>query len=124
MGGLYSTGNDMARWMRAQLETSPNTPRAAAQQPIVGRAALKRVINLDMAGPIDAVAMGWLRMRLNRVPVLQKTGGGGGFMNYVVLAPSERKGLFLTVNRVDIPMLRRLARDANALMAEELLAHH
>ena len=45
-------------------------------------------------------------------------------MNYVVLAPSERKGLFVTVNRVDIPMLRRLAAGANALMVEELRAHH
>jgi hypothetical protein len=68
--------------------------------------------------------MGWLRMRLAGTPVIQQTGGGGGFMNYVVLAPAARKGLFVTVNRVDIPMLRRLAADANALMADELRAAH
>ena len=124
MGGLYSTASDMARWMRAELEAPPGAPRVVAQNAIVERAALKRVLNLDMAGPMEQIAMGWLRMRLNGVPVLQKTGGGGGFMNYVVLVPSKRKALFLTVNRVDIPMLRRLARDANALMAEELRAHH
>ena len=124
MGGLYSTASDMARWMRAELAAPAGTPRAVAQNPIVARAALKRVLNLDMAGPMEQIAMGWLRMRLNGVPVLQKTGGGGGFMNYVVLAPSERKGLFVTVNRVDIPMLRRLAAGANALMVEELRAHH
>ena len=42
-------------------------------------------------------------------------------MNYVILAPTERKGLFITVNRVDIEMLRNLAAQANALMSEELL---
>jgi D-alanyl-D-alanine-carboxypeptidase/D-alanyl-D-alanine-endopeptidase len=121
MGGLYSTADDMARWMRAELNAGPGTPRAAAQNPIVKRGALMRVVNLDMAGPMDAIAMGWLRMHLGSTPVLQKTGGGGGFMNYVILAPTERKALFITVNRVDIAMLRNLAAQANALMSEELL---
>lgn len=121
MGGLYSTADDMARWMRGELNAAPGTPRALAQQVVMSRANLKRVANLDMAGRMDAIAMGWLRMRLGKTPVLQKTGGGGGFMNYVVLAPTERKGLFVTVNRVDIEMLRRLAAQANALMSEELL---
>ena len=121
MGGLYSTADDMARWMKVQLAAGPSTPRALAQAPIVERRALNRVVNLDMAGPMDAIAMGWLRMHLGRTQVLQKTGGGGGFMNYVILAPAERKGIFITVNRVDIPMLRALAAQANALMVEELL---
>ncbi len=121
MGGLYSTADDMARWMRAELNAAPGSPRAAAQDAIVKRSALTRVVNLDMAGPMDAIAMGWLRMHLGPTPVLQKTGGGGGFMNYVILAPTERKGVFITVNRVDIPMLRNLAAQANALMSEELL---
>lgn len=125
MGGLYSTADDMARWMRAELNAIPGTPRALAQQSVLTRASMKRVANLDMAGRMDAIAMGWLRMRLGKTQVLQKTGGGGGFMNYVILAPAERKGLFVTVNRVDIEMLRRLAGQANALMNEELLeAHH
>ncbi len=121
MGGLYSTADDMARWMQAQLDAAPGTPRAAAQEAVVRRGALKRIINLDMAGRMQSIAMGWLRMRLGTTQVLQKTGGGGGFMNYVILAPAGRKGLFITVNRVDIEMLRTLTRDANALMAEELL---
>lgn len=124
MGGLYSTAADMARWMRAQLDATDNAPRSAAHAAIVNRSTLARVANLDMAGRMDAIAMGWLRMRLGGVQVLQKTGGGGGFMNYVILAPTQRKGLFITVNRVDIEMLRDLTARANALMAEDLLAHH
>ena len=122
MGGLYSTADDMARWMRAEIDAARPSPRATAQDAIVARPNLERVVNLDMAGPMDAIAMGWLRMRLGTTQVLQKTGGGGGFMNYVILAPAERKGLFITVNRVDIEMLRRLTGQANDLMREELLA--
>jgi serine-type D-Ala-D-Ala carboxypeptidase/endopeptidase len=121
MGGLYSTADDMARWMRAQLNAAPGSPRAIAQETIIPRSALTRVANLDMAGYMDAVAMGWLRTRLGTTQVLQKTGGGGGFMNYVILAPASRKGLFITVNRVNIEMLRGLTAQANALVAEELL---
>jgi serine-type D-Ala-D-Ala carboxypeptidase/endopeptidase len=116
MGGLYSTADDMARWMRAQLDAAEGSPAWTAQQPLVRRADVKRLIALDFAGEIDAIAMGWLRMHLGDVPVLQKTGGGGGFMNYVVLAPKERKAIFITVTRVDIEMLRKLTMQTNALM--------
>lgn len=116
MGGLYSTAEDMSRWMRAELKALPNTPAALAQQPLAVRADLTRMIALDFAGDVDAVAMGWLRMRLGPTPVLQKTGGGGGFMNYVVLAPSHGKGIFITVSRVDIEMLRKLTKRTNAMM--------
>jgi serine-type D-Ala-D-Ala carboxypeptidase/endopeptidase len=116
MGGLYSTADDMARWMRAQLDAKPGSPAWTAQQPLIRRGDVKRLIALDFAGDIDAVAMGWLLMRLGGEPVLQKTGGGGGFMNYVVLAPGERKGIFITVTRVDIEMLRQLTKRTNQVM--------
>lgn len=116
MGGAYSTALDMARWMRAHLTAAPGTPRWTTQQPLAERANLERMIALDFAGEADAIAMGWLKMRLGKLTVLQKTGGGGGFMNYVVLAPSHGKGIFITVNRVDIEMLRKLTKRTNALM--------
>jgi D-alanyl-D-alanine-carboxypeptidase/D-alanyl-D-alanine-endopeptidase len=122
MGGAYSTALDMARWMRAHLHAAPGSARWTTQQPLVARAQVERFIALDFAGEADAIAMGWLSMRLGRVPVLQKTGGGGGFMNYVVIAPSRGKGIFLTVNRVDIEMLRKLTMRTNDLMAKFLSA--
>ena len=118
MGGVYSTADDMARWMRAELNAAPGSPRALGQAPIVRREDLKRVANLDMAGRMETIAMGWLRMRLGALPVLQKTGGGGNFMNYVILAPTRGKALFITVSRVDIEMLRRLTNSANELMRD------
>ena len=122
MGGLYSTAHDMARWMHAQATAAQGSPRWLAQQPLVTRGELERLIALDFAGEADAVAMGWLRMRLGGETVLQKTGGGGGFMNYVVIAPARGRGIFITVNRADIEMLRKLTMRTNALMRRFLAA--
>jgi D-alanyl-D-alanine-carboxypeptidase/D-alanyl-D-alanine-endopeptidase len=122
MGGAYSTAHDMVRWMRAHVDAAPGTPRWTTQQPLVTRAQVERFVALDFAGEADAIAIGWLAMRLGHVPVLQKTGGGGGFMNYVVIAPSHGRGIFVTVNRVDIEMLRKLTMRTNKLMLEFLSA--
>lgn len=108
--GVYSTAADMARWMRATLDRPPS--------PLVKRRELQRLIGMDMAGRTEAIGMGWLHMHLGKTAVVQKTGGGGGFMNYVVLAPSRRQGIFVTVTRTDIEMLRRLTHETNALLRE------
>jgi D-alanyl-D-alanine-carboxypeptidase/D-alanyl-D-alanine-endopeptidase len=96
--------------MRHELDHPP--------APMVRRRELQRLIGMDMAGRTEAIGMGWLHMRLGKVLVMQKTGGGGGFMNYVVLAPSRRQGIFVTVSRTDIEMLRRVTRETNALLSE------
>ncbi|MDZ4738637.1 MAG: D-alanyl-D-alanine-carboxypeptidase/endopeptidase AmpH [Alphaproteobacteria bacterium] len=111
--GVYSTAQDMAHWMRARLNVD-----APSLAPIVNRSELKRLIAMDMAGRIEAIGFGWLHMRLGTLRVIQKTGGGGGFMNYVILAPSRKLGIFITVTRTDIEMLRRITAQTNALMTE------
>jgi D-alanyl-D-alanine-carboxypeptidase/D-alanyl-D-alanine-endopeptidase len=116
MGGLYATADDMSLWLRAHLDAAKGSARDATQRPLVRRANLDRMIALDFAGPVDAVAMGWLVMRLDGTYALQKTGGGGGFMNYAILAPEKRKAIFVTVSRVDIEMLRRLTIRTNRIM--------
>ena len=116
MGGLYATADDMVLWLRAHMEAPPGSPREQTQRPLVKRHELERMIALDFAGEVDAIAMGWLVMRLGGTRVLQKTGGGGGFMNYAILAPEKRKAIFVTVSRVDIEMLRKLTIRVNRLM--------
>ncbi len=120
MGGLYATADDMAVWLRAHMEAPAGTPRADTQRPLMMRSELERVVALDFAGEVEAVAMGWLAMRLDGRRVLQKTGGGGGFMNYAIMVPEKRKAIFVTVSRVDIEMLRRLTAQTNALMIETM----
>ncbi len=111
--GVYSTAEDVTRWMRALLGS-----KTGSLTPLVNRSELKRLIAMDMAGRTQAIGFGWLHMRLGTLAVIQKTGGGGGFMNYVILAPSRKLGIFITVTRTDIGMLRRIAAQTNALMTE------
>ncbi len=114
--GVYSTASDIAIWMHAVLDAPEGSPRALSRTPLVRRAQLPRLIAMDMAGRTGAIGYAWLHMNLGSLQVIQKTGGGGGFMNYVILAPSRRLGIFITVTRTDIEMLRRMASRTNALM--------
>jgi D-alanyl-D-alanine-carboxypeptidase/D-alanyl-D-alanine-endopeptidase len=46
-----------------------------------------------------------------------KSGGGAGFMSYLAFAPGRSVGVFVAVNRVDIPMFFGLAGAVNKLIA-------
>jgi D-alanyl-D-alanine-carboxypeptidase/D-alanyl-D-alanine-endopeptidase len=114
--GIYSSPADMAIWMQAVMDARPGTFRYRARQPLVTRERLRRLIGMDMAGETRAIGFGWIHMTLAGEPVIQKTGGGGGFMNYMILSPHRRIGLFITVTRTDIEMLRAMSASANALL--------
>jgi len=49
--------------------------------------------------------------------ILQKSGGGGGFMSYIAFVPGRDVGVFVVVNRVDFTMFSRLSAAANELLA-------
>jgi D-alanyl-D-alanine-carboxypeptidase/D-alanyl-D-alanine-endopeptidase len=86
----------------------------------VQRSALGAVRTLDFAGRAEALGWGWVFIRTGRHTVLQKTGGGVRTMNYIILSPQKQRALFITVSRMDMEMLRRLTREANALMVQIL----
>lgn len=119
--GVYSTSVDMARWMQALMNAMPGTAFHTSLQPIVTRESLRGLRALDFAGHTQAIGWGWLHMTLGGEPVIQKTGGGVRTMNYIIMSPKNKRALFITVSRMDIEMLRRLAKSANLLM-ESLLS--
>jgi D-alanyl-D-alanine-carboxypeptidase/D-alanyl-D-alanine-endopeptidase len=49
--------------------------------------------------------------------LLEKSGGGGGFMSDIVFAPGRNVGVFVAVNRVDFPMFFGLTEAAHKLIA-------
>src|SRR5262249_4901528 len=78
-GGLYSTGNDMLRWMRWHLDRSPSADselRLVNHAAYVYRDGLTAVLGLDNEGPMDAMGLGWVitMPRDNRPPILQTSG--------------------------------------------------
>ena len=121
-GGIYSTGNDMALWLHHHLaESDPAVwPTLALAHAVYRqRQAMTAAIGFDEAGPMDGLALGWVVMAAHgHTPlIMQKSGGGGGFMSYIAFVPGREVGLFVAVNRVDFTMFFRFTTAANELLA-------
>jgi D-alanyl-D-alanine-carboxypeptidase/D-alanyl-D-alanine-endopeptidase len=121
-GGLYSTGSDMARWLRHNLaDNDPTSWSALALAHAVyrQRQAMAAAIGFDEAGPMDGLALGWVVMAAHdHTPlIVQKAGGGAGFMSYVAFAPGRDVGIFVVVNRADFGMFHGLTAAANGMLA-------
>ncbi len=119
-GGLYSTANDMARWMLSQLGADAHDPARKISQTIyVRREQLTYATGLDHAGPASGVGLAWIELApdAGHPRLIEKTGGGYGFMTYVVLDPARRIGVFLAMNRIGGGALRRVAPGANDFVA-------
>jgi D-alanyl-D-alanine-carboxypeptidase/D-alanyl-D-alanine-endopeptidase len=117
-GGLYSTANDMARWLRHNID-DPTGLLALSHAGYRPRQALPAAIGFDEAGPMAALGLGWVTTAAHgQQPMLvAKSGGGLGFMSYIAFAPGRRVGVFVAVNRVDFPMFFGLTDAANKLIA-------
>lgn len=120
-GGMYSTPRDMATWMRYMLGLNPrHKPQADALDVLVSRANLTSVTNLDKGGPPNGIGYGWVALApaANQPAIMQKTGGGVGFMSYMALAPEQKVGVFVAVSRVDMAMMDKMVRQTLALVSE------
>lgn len=117
-GGLYSSGADMARWLRHNLDD--NDPALVIGHAVYRqRQALSAAIGFDEAGPMSGLGLGWVVMAGNgRMPtIIEKSGGGAGFMTYIAFAPGRRVGVFVAVNRLDFAMFHGMTQGANNLIA-------
>jgi D-alanyl-D-alanine-carboxypeptidase/D-alanyl-D-alanine-endopeptidase len=117
-GGLYSTGNDMARWLRHNLADA-NGVLALSHAVYRPRQSMPVAIGFDEASPMAGLALGWVSVAAQGIQpmLLVKSGGGAGFMDYIAFAPGRDVGVFVAVNRVDFPMFFGLTDTANKLIA-------
>ncbi len=117
-GGLYSTGNDMARWLRHNIEDA-NGMLALSHAVYRQRQALPAAIGFDEAGPMAGLGLGWVTVTAQGIhpALIAKSGGGAGFMSYIAFAPGRNVGLFVAVSRVDFAMFFALTEAANAVIA-------
>ncbi|RXZ36153.1 D-alanyl-D-alanine-carboxypeptidase/endopeptidase AmpH [Oxalobacteraceae bacterium CAVE-383] len=120
-GGVYSTANDMGLWMQHLLgisQAAPAAQRAVCQAIYVQRQELASIEGLDLAGRASGLGLGWVLLAAtdHSPAILQKTGGGGGFMSYMALVPGHKLGVFVAISKVDMEMFSRMTQAVNALL--------
>ena len=117
-GGLYSTADDMARWLHHNI-SDPNGVLTLSHAVYRLRQSMPAVLGFDEASPMAGLGLGWVMVAAQGVQpmLLAKSGGGAGFMSYVAFAPGRDVGVFVAVNRVDFPMFFALTDAANKLIA-------
>jgi len=122
-GGVYSTPGDMMRWMQQFLSSDFYTRNQQAdrmQTLIYQRSQLTRVIGMDVPGKATALGMGWVYMapKNGRPGIIQKTGGGGGFITYMAMIPQHNVGAFVVVTRSPLTRFVNMSDGINDLVAE------
>ncbi|WP_130830975.1 D-alanyl-D-alanine-carboxypeptidase/endopeptidase AmpH [[Erwinia] mediterraneensis] len=122
-GGVYSTPEDMGRWMQQFLNSAVNQRSAQVdrlQTLIYRREQLTKVEGMDVPGKADAIGMGWvwLAPKNGRPGIIQKTGGGGGFITYMAMVPQHNVGVFVVVTRTDLTRFKAMSDGVNDLLAE------
>ncbi|SEG36225.1 D-alanyl-D-alanine-carboxypeptidase/endopeptidase AmpH [Bosea lathyri] len=119
--GIYTTAEDMVRWMRWHLadDAAGRPARALAHALWRPHDGLSRLVGVE-ATDSEGMGLGWIVSRpKDKVPfLLGKSGGLGGFMSYVVLSPNRRLGIFVVATKVDFAMFEGLRTAVRELAAE------
>jgi len=117
-GGLYSTANDILRWMQWHLDRfSPEDAemRLLDHAAYVPRDALEVAAGYDESGEMDAVGLGWIVMErtADRPTILQKAGGMQGVFVYMAFAPAHDVGMFVGINAYDFAAAMSMGKAVN-----------
>jgi D-alanyl-D-alanine-carboxypeptidase/D-alanyl-D-alanine-endopeptidase len=121
-GGLYSTADDILRWISWHLDRfSPvaSEMRFIDHAAYVPRDGLSPVFGLDESGRMDAMGLGWVIMMPSPTHplILQKAGGLQGTFSYMAFAPARGVGAFVAINTFDFGAAQKMAQVVNDLIA-------
>ncbi len=122
-GGVYSTPDDIGRWMQQFLSSDVHRRTAQVdrlQTLIYQRNQLTKVDGMDVPGRADALGMGWVYMapKNGHPGIIEKTGGGGGFITYMAMVPQNNVGVFVVVARSSLTRFKAMSDGVNDLLAE------
>jgi serine-type D-Ala-D-Ala carboxypeptidase/endopeptidase len=121
-GGLYSTPNDLLRWMRWHLDrfgADGAEARVLDHALYVMRDGLEVASGMDESGHMDGLGLAWIGMMAEKdTPfVLQKSGGLQGTFSYVAFAPTRGVAVFIAINKFDFAAGLQMGKFANELLA-------
>jgi D-alanyl-D-alanine-carboxypeptidase/D-alanyl-D-alanine-endopeptidase len=122
-GGLYSTANDMMRWLRWHLDRFSEKDaemRLLNHAAYLPRDGQNPVFGMDEAAEMDAMGLGWVvqRPEEGRPLIIQKSGGLNGEFSYIAFAPTRGVGVFVSINQFSVGGFDAMAKAANELIAE------
>ncbi len=120
-GALYSTPNDLVKWMRWHLD---RFGRKDAEARLLSHAlflphdGLAIVSGFDESGPMDALGLGWVAMMPNgsRPFILQKSGALQGTISYIAFSPARDVAVFIAINKFDFGAAAAMIKLANGLV--------
>jgi D-alanyl-D-alanine-carboxypeptidase/D-alanyl-D-alanine-endopeptidase len=109
----------MGRWMRQFLGQRTSTADMA-QKMYYKRSDLVSLKGMDVPGMADSLGMGWVTMAPTPLlpRIIQKTGGGGGFITYVAMVPQRGVGVFVVVTRSELTKFKNMSDGVNDLVAD------
>jgi D-alanyl-D-alanine-carboxypeptidase/D-alanyl-D-alanine-endopeptidase len=121
-GGLHTTGADMLKWIRWNLDRDGDDLRElrlVTQSAYLYRDGLESVVGIDDAGPMGAMSLGWVIVMPegNRPLILEKTGGLQGFFVYVAMAPTRGVGAFFVMNAFNAGAFHAAVQQTNDFVA-------
>ncbi len=121
-GGLYSTPNDLLRWMQWHLDRfaeSGAEARLLDHSLYLMRDGLETVSGMDESGHMDAMGLAWVAMMPegDRPFILQKAGGLQGTFSYIAFAPTRGVAVFIAINQFNFAASMAMAKVANELIA-------
>ncbi len=100
--GVYSTAADMTRFLQYLLGTG--TPAIPAQTPdaqavYIDPKTLLHQQGLDHAGDPTGIGLGWMHLQHAGDPaaIIEKTGGGAGFVTYIAMNPAHQTAVFFAM---------------------------
>jgi len=121
-GGLYSTANDLLRWMQWHLDrftTDGAEMRMLDHAAYLVRDGLNPVQGMDESGHMDAMSLAWVVMmpKGDRPLILQKAGGLQGTFTYIAFAPTRGVAAFVAINEFDFGAAMAMAAAVNEMIA-------
>jgi D-alanyl-D-alanine-carboxypeptidase/D-alanyl-D-alanine-endopeptidase len=98
-GGMYSTANDMTRWLKYLLDL-PGVPAhqdPSATATYIPAGQLRWTQGMGRAGIPTGIGLGWVHLNEPDDPamIIEKTGGGAGYNTYIAINPGRRIGIFV-----------------------------
>lgn len=97
-GGVYSTAADMGRMMQSLLQIPGIPPQPQAPMDVYLKPSqLRSMQGLSHAGDPTGIGLAWIQIGDGPSAVVEKTGGGAGFVTYLALIPKRQTGIFIAL---------------------------